>query len=71
MTITTQVIQYLFPALMAFAILYFFIGIAYMKYIKDYAKIKEGKAKTFTALAAMFWILIIWGVVYLVLGVLS
>jgi len=56
---------------MAFAILYFFIGIAYMKYIKDYAKIKEGKAKTFTALAAMFWILIIWGVVYLVLGVLS
>ncbi len=67
MTIVSQVIQYLFPTLLAFAILYFFLGIAYVKYIKDYAKIQEGKEKVFNALAAMFWILVVWAVVHSVL----
>lgn len=70
MFITQQVITYLFPALAAFAILYFFLGIAYVKYVKDYAKIAQGKARAFSALAALFWILVIWAVVHMVVAAL-
>ena len=64
MAIIQQVIQYLFPVLLALALLYFAVGIAYIKYIKKYEKIAKGKDMAFTALAAMFWILTVWAVVY-------
>jgi len=71
MIITNQVIIYLFPALIAFAILYFFVGIVHIKYIKDYDKIKKGKNIAFTALAALFWILVVWALVHSVVALLG
>ncbi len=70
MILTQQVISYLFPALIALAVIYFGVGIAYMKYVKDYAKIAKGKDRALTALAALFWILATWAVVHSVVAVL-
>jgi len=54
---------------MAFAILYFALGIVYMKYVKKYEKVAMGKDMAFTALAAMFWILTTWAVVYNIVAI--
>ena len=69
MQLTQQVITYLFPILIALALLYFASGIATIKYVKDYAKIAQGKDNLFTALAVIFWILVIWAVVHSVIAV--
>lgn len=42
-----------------------------MKYIHDYAKIKEGEEKSFFALAVLFWVLVIWAVVYSVVAAVA
>ena len=68
MDIIIQVVSYLFPALLAFTILYFFVGIAYMKYVPDYAKMDKGKKMAFNALATMFCILAVWAVVHMLVA---
>ncbi len=71
MTLVQQIIIYLFPTLLALAILYFAFGIVTIKYIKDYKKIKDGKEHIFNALTAIFWILVIWAVVHSVVALIS
>ena len=65
MDVILKVVSYLFPTLLAFTILYFFAGIAYMKYVPDYAKMDKGKKIAFNALATIFCILIVWAVVHM------
>ena len=71
MILIQQVIYYLFPTLLAFAILSFFYGIALMKWWKDYEKINEGKSVALIGLASMFLILLIWGVIHSVLALIA
>ncbi len=66
MEIIQQVEVYLFPILLAFAILYFGVGWAYMKYVVE--KAEHGEEMMITALASMFWIITLWLVVHLVIS---
>ncbi len=68
MLIILQVISYLFPALLAFAILYFFAGKAISEE-PDYAKMPKGEKMIFVALTAMFWILVTWAVIHSLVAV--
>ncbi len=70
MQMILQVIVYLFPALMAFAILYFFAGKS-ISSEPDYAKMKKGNDMILTALAAMFVILSIWAIVHSIVATIA
>jgi hypothetical protein len=71
MEIVKQLVPYFFPTLLALAILYFFAAFGEVKHSADYKKIDMGKKGMFKALAYMFWILAIWGVVYSVIAVIA
>ncbi len=59
-----QIIDYVFAAMSAFAILYFFYGIANVKYTHDYQKIDKGKDSAFSALAIILIVIVVWIVVH-------
>ena len=60
----SQIVLYFFATLTALVIIYFFAGMAYVKYINDYEKIDKGKKHITYSLAALFWVLLLWALVY-------
>jgi len=63
MEILQQADAYLFPVLMALAIIYFSVGWVYMKHSVE--KEEHGEHMMMAAMASMFWIISIWLVVHI------
>ena len=65
MILVQQIVLYLFATLVALAIIAFFGFMAYTKHINDYERIDYGKNMTINTLTALFWIMLLWGVIHM------
>lgn len=59
------IIDYVFATLVSGSVLYFFMSYLQFKYIPDYGVVAHAKDTALSALAILFSVLVLWGVVHM------